>query len=136
MIFINPKSPQNDILPFVKNWMRLLAEQRTEDACALIDEPNCYGVTWSSDRIRQIVTETFSPDTRFYLDHPEGPIFSDPFDLEEQRDIEVIELNDGSGYVFDYHLPLNCEWSDLTAQFEFYKRSDGYAIVLHELHVL
>jgi hypothetical protein len=135
MIFINPKSPQKDILPFVKNWMRLLAEQR-DDACALIDEPNSYGVAWTSDRIRQIVTETLSPYTRFYLDHPEGPIFSDPFDLEEQRDIEVIELNDGSGYVFDYHLPLNGEWSDLTAQFEFYKKSGGYAVVLHDLHVL
>jgi hypothetical protein len=45
-------------------------------------------------------------------------------------------LQDGTGFQFDYDLPLNGEWSDLTAQFEFLRRSDGYAVVLHDIHVL
>jgi len=136
MILINPNSPHDAILEFVKNWMRLLAEHRTDDACALIDEPNSYGIEWTSVRIWQIVNETFSPDTRFYTVHPEGPIISDPFEIDAQSEAEVIELEGGRGYAFDYALPLNGEWSDLSAQFEFYKRSDGYAVVLNDLHVL
>ena len=59
MILINPNSPHDAILEFVKNWMRLLAEHRTDDACALIDEPNSYGIEWTSVRIWQIVNERF-----------------------------------------------------------------------------
>jgi hypothetical protein len=108
----------------------------SDSACALLDEPNCYAIFWTPDLIRQIVPDTFSPATQFYRYHPEGPVFSDPFELEEQKGLEVIEFEDGSGYAFDYYVPLNGEWSDLTAQFEFRKRDGGYAVILHDLHVL
>ena len=136
MITINPELPQQDILNFVKDWMILLAYGHFNEACALLDEPNCYGTVWTPDKIKETVQNTFNPETQFYAVHPEGPIFSDPYELEEQKRVEVIEFNDGSGYAFDYDLSLNGEWSDLTAQFEFYKRPNGYAVVLHDIHVL
>ena len=129
-------SPEQDILAFVKHWMKLLAEDRLDEACRLLDEPNDYGMVWTPDMIRELVADTFSPDTIFYKFHPEGPIFTDPYELEEQSDREVYRSEDGTTYYFDYDIPLNHEWSDLTAQFEFRKRSNGLAAVLHDLHVM
>jgi hypothetical protein len=136
MIEISAEAPEKSIVDFVKRWMKLLADNRLDDACALLDEPNYYGYMWTPELIRQTVNEIFSPDTRFYIAHPEGPVFTDPFELKEQRHLEVIELSDENGYAFDYDIPLNGEWSDLTAQFEFLKRTNAFAVVLHDFHVL
>ncbi|HEY9404083.1 MAG TPA: hypothetical protein VIQ24_15600 [Pyrinomonadaceae bacterium] len=136
MIDIAPESPEQSILLFVKGWMKLLAEGRLVEACALIDEPNSYGIVWTPSSICETVSKQFCPDTAFHESQPTAPNFTDPFKLEEQREIEVIEFADGSGYDFDYQVPLDGEWSDLTAQFEFLKRPQGYAVVLHDLHVL
>ncbi len=35
----------------------------------------------------------------------------DPFELEEQIEAVVVELDDKSGYAFDYDVPLDGEWS-------------------------
>lgn len=136
MIFISPQTPAESIVAFVKGWMKLLAEGRFEEACALLDEPNGYGITWTPRLIQETVNDTFNPESRFYKAHPDGPIFTDPFEIEERIEIGVVELDDKRGYSFDYDIALNGEWSDLTAQFEFLKRSNGYAVVLHDLHVL
>jgi len=48
----------------------------------------------------------------------------------------LVKLNDGSGYSFEYDLPLNGKWSDLTLQFEFRKRGQEFAVVLHGVHTL
>lgn len=136
MIVISTEAPAESIVAFGKGWMKLLAEGRVEEACALLDEPNTYGILWTPRLILETVNSIFSPESRFHETHPEGPIFTNPFELEEQIGIEVVEFDDKSGYAFDYNVPLNGEWSDLTAQFEFLKRSDGYAVVLHDLHVL
>ena len=135
MIEISSDAPEKSILDFVIRWMKLLADDRLNEACALLDEPNCYGIG-TPDLIKETVNETFSPHTRFYIYHPEGPVFTDPSELKKQRDIEAIEFSDGSGYAFDYDIPLNGEWSELTAQFEFLKRPNGYSVVLHDLHVM
>ena len=111
-----------------------MANDKFEDACALLEEPNSYGVMWTPKLIKETLNETFSPDTRFYNYHSEGPIFSDPYKLESQPNQEAMETYDG--YAFDYDVPLNGEWSDLTAQFKFIKRANGYAVVLHDLHVM
>ena len=137
MIDISPDAPEKAILDFARRWMKLLADNRIDEACALLDEPNYYGIVWTPDSIKETVHETFSPDTRFYNYHPEGPIFTDPYELEAQRDREEpIEFDDGSGYHLDYDIPLNGEWSDLTAQFKFLKRPNGYAVILYDLYVM
>jgi hypothetical protein len=116
--------------------MKLLADNRFDEACSLLEHPNRFGVVWTPDLIKETVHDTFSPDTLFYKFYPEGPIFTDPYELEEQRDIEPIEFDDGSGYHFEYDIPLNGKWSDLTAIFEILKTPKGYAVFLDDLHVL
>ena len=131
------EEPETIIKTFVKQWVRLLAEGRLEEACALLDEPNADGVRWTPESILAAVHETFSPDTRYFQFHPEGPVFTGPDELPAQRyEDEVGSFDDGSGYWYDYDLPLNHEWSDLTAQFEFYKRPEGLAVRLFDLHVM
>ena len=116
--------------------MKLLADNRLDEACSLLEHPNRFDVVWTPDLIKETVHETFSPDTLFYKFHPEGPVFTDPYELEEQRHFEPIEFDDGSGYHFEYDIPLNGEWSDLTAIFQALKTPRDYSVFLDDLHVL
>lgn len=109
MLKISKENPVCQILPFVKNWMKLFADDRFQQACEMIDRPNSYGIIWMPDLIKETVKETFSPDTIFYNFHPEDPIITDPLELKEQRHIEVMEFDGATGYAFDYNLPLNNE---------------------------
>ena len=130
-------SPEERIITFAKNWLRMLSEGHLEKACGLLDGPNHYGIVWTPEAIKREIAETFSPDTRFYLFHPEGPIFTDPYELEPQANSGAVgKFNNNSGYWIDYDMPFNHEWSDLTAQFEFHKTPEGYAVILLDLHVL
>jgi len=102
----------------------------------MIDLPNAWGTTWTPEAILEIVAKTFSPDTRFGAAHPEGPVFT-PVDETTRNDHAFLgSYDDGSGFWLDHDVPLNGGWSDLTAQFEFQKRSEGLAVVLIDVHVL
>jgi hypothetical protein len=136
MVKIPAHAAEQALLAFVRQWLKLLAAGRYHEACGMIDEPNCYGITWTPERIHQVVEETFGPGSRFGSRHPEGIRWSDPDQLGEGGRPQIYPYDDGSGYAFDHAVPLNGEWSDLTAQFEFHRRPQGYAVVLHDLHVL
>ena len=56
-------------------------------------------------------------------------------DLTNEK-IYFYEFNDKAGWAIEYDIPINGEWSDLTAQFEFYKKENGYSFLLHDIHVL
>jgi hypothetical protein len=136
MIEIPAHAVKQTLVAFVRHWLRLLAAGRWEEACGMIDEPNCYAITWTPERIQQVVEDSFGPGCRFRSRHPEGIRWSDPDELGDGGHPEIYPQDDGSGYAFDHDIPLNGEWSDLTAQFEFHHRPQGYAVVLHDLHVL
>jgi hypothetical protein len=129
-------SPVDEIRVFVRDWMKLLAAGRLQEACAMIDEPDSYGLVWTPERIMAVVDETFAEGTAFHETYPEGPRFTDPDELANHPDREVGILNGSRGFWYDYDLILNNERSDLTAQFEFLARPTGYAVVLQDLHVL
>lgn len=101
----------------------------------MIDGPNCYGISWTPDGIRQVVENSFGPGCRFRSRHPDGIRWTDPDELGDGGHPEIYLRDDGS-YSFEHDVPLNGEWSDLTAQFEFQRRPQGFAVVLHDLHVL
>ncbi len=48
----------------------------------------------------------------------------------------LVEFDDGRGYSFEHDLPLGGEWSYPTAEFQFLRCPSGYAVVLHDIHVL
>ena len=136
MIQIDPIDPGKAIQPFILGWMRLLANGNYDQAYAQLDEPNSYGVAWTPDLILNTLHDTFGPDTLFGRLHPEGPRFTDPAVIDQPAAIDIIAFEDGSGYSVDAPVPLNGEWSDMTAQFEFLDRQAAFAVVLHDLHVL
>lgn len=102
----------------------------------MIDLPNAWGTTWTPESILKLVAETFSPDTRFGATHPDGPAFTLVDETTRSDHVHLGSYEDGSGFWLDHDVPLNGEWSDLTAQFEFQKQPEGLAVVLIDLHVL
>jgi hypothetical protein len=125
-------SPESALAEAIGAWFALLAAGRLAEACAQLDEPNSYGISWTPDRLRRVLHETFAPESVFGRSHPEGAAFSAP---DQPPQIELIAAGDG-GYVVDVPVHLNGELSDLTAQFELRPRASGWALVLHDLHVL
>lgn len=102
----------------------------------MIDLPNAWGIKWTPESIRELIDETFSPDTQFGAAHPEGPVFTQVDESTQSDHADTGPYDDKSGFWLDHDVPLNGEWSDLTAQFEFQKQSNGFAVVLIDLHVL
>jgi len=130
-------TPEQDLIAFTRRWFRLLADGAWAEACGELNEPNSYDIRWGPDDIRYTVDLSFPPGCRFRREHPEGPRFSNPDTATggDGRPV-IVPLADGSGYQLDHDVPLNGEWSDLTARFGFLKRPAGYAVALQDLHVL
>ena len=111
----------------IEVWLQQLSAGNWHAVLNMLDEPNSYGVWWGETEIRSSLDE-YSRSKTWTV--------TDPKSLGVSGHTGFGEFNDGSGYWFDYDIPLNGEWSDLTAQFEFKKRGDCYALVLHDIHVL
>ena len=124
------------ILDWVTAWFDLLAEGRIDEACARLDEPNAYGRRWSAGQVSAAVDETFTAKSRFRRSHPDGLAFTKPRQSSGNPFANVEELNDGSGYWAEYNVPLNGEFSDLTAQFRFRRARGRLLVSLHDLHIL
>ena len=137
MLTIPPASePESVLLEWVRNWLDLLALGHLAEACARLDPPPDGGRRWTPEAITALVTETFGPGTRFRVDHPEGPVFTPVATARGRAHPHVGAFADGSGYWVNHDVPLNGEYSDLTAQLEFIRQGDALAVVLHDLHVM
>ena len=112
---------------FARDWFRLLARGDYAGAVARIDEPNSYGQRWDAETIQSV-----------FRDYARSAAVSvaDPDTIAGDGRPNLGEFTDGSGYWFDHDIPLNGGWSDLTVQFEFLRRPNGYAVVLQNIHVL
>lgn len=136
MIVVPQDDPTNVLTQFARHWFKLLAAGSWQEACDLLDEPSSDGVHWTPEKLQLVIEDNCGPGTHFHREHPEGFRVSDPDELGDGGRPMIFPYRDGSGYAFDHDLPLNGKWSDLTAQFEFHHRPQGYAVVLHDLHVL
>ena len=112
---------------FARDWFRLLAREAFVEAVSRLDEPNSYGECWGAERIQRVL--------RDYA-RSESVRIADPDTIAGDSRPSLVEFADGRGYSFEHDVPLGGEWSDLTAQFEFLRRPNGYAVVLHDIHVL
>jgi hypothetical protein len=135
MILVQADAAERTLVAFTRRWLKLLAQGRWKDACGMIDEPNSYGITWTAERIQQVVNDTFHPGSLFRLRHPDGIRWTDPDELGDGGHPEFQRSEDGSTYFLEHDVSLNGEWSDLTAQFEFCRTPEGYSVVLQDLHV-
>ena len=112
---------------FARDWFTVLARGDFPGAVSHLDEPNSYGERWDAEKIQNV-----------FLDYSgaESVNVTDPDTIAGDGRPSAGEFTDGSGYWFEHNVPLAGEWSDLTAQFEFLRRAGGYAVVLHDIHVL
>lgn len=134
MITSLPPDPEPTLLAFARRWCTLLANDDWPSALAMIDEPNTHGIVWTRESILHLLNDTFSEDTVFAREHG-APFFSAPSEARGVERLHIGELADG-GFWFDYEVPLNGWFSDLTAQFEAHPRAGGFAVLLHDLHVM
>jgi hypothetical protein len=126
-------NPERQLVAFARTWFGLLARADWETALRMIDEPSPHGSSWTREMITALVADTFGPDTRFAAEYG-PPMLSDPESAKGDPHPNFGRL-DAGGFWLDHAVPLNGVFSDLTAQFEFEPRQDGYAVILHDLHV-
>lgn len=137
MLIMNSPDVEANVVTWARDWFDLLAAGRLDEACDRLDEPNHYGVAWTPEAIVELVQQTFTPETFFARAHPEGLQFTSPRSARGRERHHFSAFADGSGFSLDYDVPLNGEFSDLTAQFEFHWHSAGtLAARLHDLHVM
>jgi len=120
-------TPEHSAWRYVELWFELLSQERWQEALAMLDLPSSYGASWSETLIRSALSQ--------YSNGKEYTVAS-PKTLTTQAHISTGAFNDGSGFWFDCDFPLNGEWSDLTAQFEFKIHENQYLVALQDIHVL
>jgi hypothetical protein len=136
MLRVQGDNLNEELIAFIHSWFDLLAKGRLEEACEMLDRPNSYGIRWTGEKIQSVVEDNFGPGTVFASTHPEGPIFTSVAETSGESRADVLRFNDGSGFSVKHDLPLNGEWSDMTAQFEFLGKAQDFEVVLHDLHVM
>ena len=127
MIPASTEEPVVTFTRFARDWFRLLARGAFADAISCLDEPNSYGERWDKEKIQGVLRDYAGSESMGV---------ADPETMTGDGRPSVVEFADGRGYSFEHDVPLDGKWSDLTAQFEFLRRPNGYAVVLHDIHVL
>ena len=128
MITVLADDLRSTFVGFTREWLGLLSRGEFKRASEMIDSANSYGLRWGSDEIEAAL--------RKYVGGTRVPRVTDPSELPGDGRPDFGEFEDGSGFWLDYDIPLEGEWSDLTVQFEFLREGTGFAVVLHDIHVL
>lgn len=136
MLHIDSNNIEEEMIRFVQNWFDLIAEGKIEEACDKLDKPNCYGVKWTPKKFQDIIKDVFGPEIIFGHEYPNGVFFSAVKATDGAYRADALKFDCGSGYSVEHDVPLNGEWSDLTAQFEFVGEKPVFEVILHDLHVL
>jgi hypothetical protein len=120
-------NPEAAAQGYVALWFDLLSQHQWPEALAMLDLPSSYGVVWSEVVVRGALSE-----------YSRGEAYSvtSPAAIATKPNISTGVFNDGSGFWLDCEFPLNGEWTDLTAQFEFKVHGNQYLVVLQDIHVL
>jgi len=124
-----------EILTLVRQWVELLAHGNYEAAYDITGHEPYY--QWTPELIRQVIEGYGLPEP-----HPAGPfritsLASAKGGPEPRHCVERFETarDDGRiGHVL-FDLPLNGEWSDMTATFGVYRYEDSVVLSLNEIHV-
>lgn len=128
-----------DVLDAVAEWAALLAEDDYSAAVEFTHRPHPSGSSgdWTPELLRTVIRNYGSVDP-----WPDGRTFRvTPLDEatgDRQPDHSVDWWDRGAEIVGSawFDLPLNGEWSDLTATFEIHRIETGLALVLDQVHVM
>lgn len=124
-----------EVLAIVERWAGFLAVEDYEGA---------YGMTahepyfrWTPRLLREVIEGYGLPDP-----HPDGPFKVSPLETakggpEPRREVSYDDPPRPNGAVGGvwFDLPLNGEWSDLTATFSIHRLDEEIVLSLNEVHV-
>ena len=125
MIYAEKGKEQECFIDFVEKALGILAQEKYHDFLVVFDNS-------------RILTEEYLISALQYLDETRPVLkIDDPKQVKNQnQEIYLVALRDGSGYCMDYALTTDGEINDLTLQIEFLKKGDGYIVSLDDLHTL
>ena len=132
MLSVN--STDEEILSHIEEWVSALAEEDYESAYKRTKHDPYY--EWTPELIKNVINGYGLPEP-----HPSGETFKVTPIKEAKGETPRQEVDRGPydgdrfGYVY-YDLPLNGEWSDLTASFRLEKQDKDLVITLEEIHVM
>ena len=122
-----------EILAVVDAWVDDLACEDYDTAYARTKHDPYYA--WTPDLIRAVIEGYGLPES-----HPSREVFkvtdrNFAKGRPHYRTVERLEIPDSSLAEVWYDLPLNGEWSDLTATFRVARSDDSVVIILEQIHV-
>ncbi|MCL6272343.1 hypothetical protein M3P05_20720, partial [Sansalvadorimonas sp. 2012CJ34-2] len=136
IVKINSNNIEKEMILFVQEWFDLISDGKINEACNIIDQPNCYGIKWTPEKVQETILNEFGQETVFGAQNTDGFFFSKVKETNGSYRADVLKFDDESGYSVEHDVPLNGKWSDLTAQFEFIGKPPLFEFILHDFHVL
>ncbi len=131
---LNVDSSDSRIIAFIEEWVSDLINEDYESAYKRTNHDPYY--EWSPELIKNVIHGYGLPEQ-----HPSGKVFKVTSISGAKGESPTKEIDRGPfddnriGYVY-YALPLNGEWSDLTASFRLEKQGKNLVVVLEEIHVM
>jgi len=123
----------------IRDWVALLANHEYELAAQFLTAVPGLNVEYDGETIREAVGR-YSRAYRDAADEDRDnwvPVVSPPDIIGVRGENMVVYYTGGDGsLVVEYDLPLNGEWSDLTAKFSLFPVDAGFAIGLLDIRVL
>ena len=123
-----------DILQAVREWVDLLVSERYMDAFAYLYHPT--EEYWTPDLIRIVITNYGSIEP-----HQDGRTFKVTSlrmatgEFTPYHECEITRDAETSGNIW-IDLPLNGQWSDLTAILDFHAINGEIVLHLNDIHVM
>jgi hypothetical protein len=129
-----PVNPNDDeVLAVIDAWIADLSREDYQAAFLRTEHDPYY--KWTPQLLKEVICGYGLPE-----ELPDGRTFKViyPRDANKRPPYRLVERNVAPLSIANVRasLPLNGEWSDLTAGFRVEKRGDGSVIILEEVHVL
>lgn len=130
-----PDATDDDLLAAAREWVSLLVDQDYEAATAFIYQPNPHAsFAWTPDRIQTLINNYGSTqpmlDGRKFVVTPLADAREGSTPTHEVHRVGATE-----GDIW-FDLPLNGQWSDLTALFNFIPHEGHIVLQLEDIHVM
>jgi hypothetical protein len=135
MLELPISASQEEVLEEVNKWVKALCDDDYEQACEFLHWPE-WSQEWSVELIRKLITNYGSLEPR-----RDGQTFrvTDPSLAHGRARHSVPRFPEVSDKVVGhvcYDLPLNGEWSQVTATFDLCRVGGKLTFVLEDIHVL